>query len=60
MKKKQYMKPDVMVCNVEPCQMMANSPTGGGDHRYDDPADGDIDVLVNKDKYTDIWGNPLY
>ena len=59
MEKKQYMTPDVTVCNVEPQYMMANSPTGGGDHRYEDPADWEIDVLVNKNKHTDIWGNSL-
>ena len=53
MKKSKYIQPVVAVCNVETAQMMATS----GLNRFDTPADAGLDVLVNQNDFTDIWGN---
>ena len=53
MEKKQYIQPEIIVNQVEITQMMASSPLG----RYDASADANLDVLVNQNDFTDIWGN---
>lgn len=51
MEKSKYIQPEISICNVE---TMVGSPIPP---RFDDPADGDIEVLTNMEKFTDIWGN---
>lgn len=53
MKRNKYIKPTISICRIETSQMMATSAP----HRYDDPAKPDLDVLVNENDFTDIWGN---
>ena len=53
MKKKQYVQPEVAVNQLETVQMMATS----GLSRFESPADASLDVLVNQNDFTDIWGN---
>ena len=53
MKKKQYVQPEVAVNQLETVQMMATS----GLSRFESPADANLDVLVNQNDFTDIWGN---
>lgn len=54
MEKKQYIQPEMTVSQLETTQqMMVNSLPG----RYDASADAKIDVLVNPNDFTDIWGN---
>ena len=53
MKKKQYIRPEVAVNQLETVQMMASSKTL---HRFDTSADMS-EVLVNQNDFTDIWGN---
>lgn len=48
-------QPEISICHVETDQMMATS--GDGLSRFPNPADPEIDVLTNMDKFTDIWGN---
>ncbi len=52
MKKKQYIQPEVAVSLLETSQMMASSLG-----RFEDSADARLDVLVNENSFTDIWGN---
>ena len=48
-------QPEISICHVETDQMMmVGSPIPP---RFDDPADGDIEVLTNMEKFKDIWGN---
>lgn len=54
MEKSKYIQPEISICNVETDQMMATSTIPP---RVEDPADGDIEVLTNMEKFTDIWGN---
>lgn len=55
MEKSKYIQPEISICHVETDRMMATSP--GNLSRFDDPADGNIEVLTNMEKFTDIWGN---
>ena len=55
MEKSKYIQPEISICHVETDRMMATSP--GNPSRFDDPADGNIEVLTNMEKFTDIWGN---
>lgn len=55
MEKSKYIQPEISICHVETDQMMmVGSPSLP---RFDDPADGDIEVLTNMEKFKDIWGN---
>mgnify|MGYP006891817260 FL=1 len=55
MEKSKYIQPEISICHVETDQMMmVSSPIPP---RFDDPADGDIEVLTNMEKFKDIWGN---
>ena len=55
MEKNKYIQPEISICHVETDQMMmVGSPIPP---RNDDPADGDIEVLTNMEKFKDIWGN---
>lgn len=55
MEKSKYIQPEISICHVETDQMMmVGSPIPP---RFDDPADGDIEVLTNMEKFKDIWGN---
>lgn len=56
MEKSKYIQPEISICHVETDRMMATSTTGNPS-RFDDPADGNIEVLTNMEKFTDIWGN---
>lgn len=52
---KEQIYPEISICHVETDQMMmVGSPIPP---RFDDPADGDIEVLTNMEKFKDIWGN---
>lgn len=51
MEKSKYIQPEIL----ETDRMMATST--GNPSRFDDPADGNIEVLTNMEKFTDIWGN---
>lgn len=53
MEKSKYIQPEISICHVETDRMMATSTPS----RFDDPADGNIEVLTNMEKFTDIWGN---
>lgn len=55
MEKSKYIQPEISICHVETDRMMATS--AGNLSRFDDPADGNIEVLTNMEKFTDIWGN---
>ncbi len=55
MEKSKYIQPEISICHVETDRMMAAGP--GNPSRFDDPADGNIEVLTNMEKFTDIWGN---
>lgn len=55
MGKSKYIQPEISICHVETDRMMATST--GNPSRFDDPADGNIEVLTNMEKFTDIWGN---
>lgn len=55
MEKSKYIQPEISICHVETDRMMATSP--GNPSRFDDPTDGNIEVLTNMEKFTDIWGN---
>lgn len=55
MEKSKYIQPEISICHVETDRMMATSP--GYPSRLDDPAERDIEVLTNMEKFTDIWGN---
>lgn len=55
MEKSKYIQPEISICHVETDRMMATST--GNPSRFDDPADGNIEVLTNMEKFTDIWGN---
>ena len=55
MEKSKYIQPEISICHVETDRMMATST--GKPSRFDDPADGNIEVLTNMEKLTDIWGN---
>lgn len=55
MEKSKYIQPEISICHVETDRMMATST--GNPPRFDDPADGNIEVLTNMEKFTDIWGN---
>lgn len=55
MEKSKYIQPEISICHVETDRMMATNP--GNPSRFDDPADGNIEVLTNMEKFTDIWGN---
>lgn len=55
MEKSKYIQPEISICHVETDRMMATSP--GNPSCFDDPADGNIEVLTNMEKFTDIWGN---
>lgn len=55
MEKSKYIQPEISICHVETDRMMATST--GTPSRFDDPADGNIEVLTNMEKFTDIWGN---
>ena len=52
MKRSKYIEPEVLVCEIETNQMIAES----GPELSDKDASKDLDVLVNE-KFTDIWGN---
>lgn len=54
MRKKQYIRPEMEVNQVESTQMIAVSGNLG---RYEAPASPDLDALVNENNFTDIWGN---
>ena len=57
MEKSKYIQPEISICHVETDQMMmVGSPIPP---RFDDPADGDIEVLTNMEKFKDIWGCPF-
>ena len=57
MEKSKYIQPEISICHVETDQMMmVGSPIPP---RFDDPADGDIEVLTNMEKFKDIWGRVL-
>lgn len=55
MEKSKYIQLEISICHVETDRMMATST--GNPSRFDDPADGNIEVLTNMEKFTDIWGN---
>lgn len=55
MEKSKYIQPEISICHVETDRMMATNT--GKPSRFDDPADGNIEVLTNMEKFTDIWGN---
>lgn len=55
MEKSKYIQPEISICHVETDRMMATCT--GNPSRFDDPADGNIEVLTNMEKFTDIWGN---
>lgn len=55
MEKSKYIQPEISICHVETDRMMATST--GNLSRFEDPADGNIEVLTNMEKFTDIWGN---
>ena len=55
MEKSKYIQPEISICHVETDRMMATRT--GNPSRFDDPADGNIEVLTNMEKFTDIWGN---
>lgn len=55
MEKSKYIQPEISICHVETDRMMATNT--GNPSRFDDPADGNIEVLTNMEKFTDIWGN---
>lgn len=55
MEKSKYIQPEISICHVETDRMMATST--GNPSRFDGPADGNIEVLTNMEKFTDIWGN---
>lgn len=42
MEKSKYIQPEISICHVETDRMMATSP--GNPSRFDDPADGNIEV----------------
>lgn len=54
MEKSKYIQPEISICRIETSRMMATSSTL---HRYDGTAKPDLDVLVNENDFTDIWGN---
>ena len=55
MEKSKYIQPEISICHVETDRMMETST--GNPSRFDAPADGNIEVLTNMEKFTDIWGN---
>lgn len=57
MEKSKYIQPEISICHVETDQMMmVGSPIPP---RFDDPADGDIEVLTNMEKFKEVLRFPI-